>query len=110
MEQLSTPELQQLPGDRVLRLVALEEAMSSQDIERPIHSVAEVRNQLILAGGLKSSDTLFINGENSLNLLPRPDAFGNCILSLMDHLDSISPNTRLSLEIEEVDNPAVAAD
>lgn len=106
METLNNHRPQQISGGRVLNLVSIEPSGEGDAIK----SLSEIKEQLLFGDELKSQDTLFIDGENSLNLLPRPDKFGNCILSLMNHLDTISPDTKFRLTIDQTERSEPAAD
>lgn len=75
-----------------------------------IMSTKELMNELVLGGGLTDNDQLTINGKDALEFLPRPEAYGNCRLALMAALDTMSPNSKMSLQIEDGHVQTIAAD
>lgn len=71
------------------------------DILQSAISTKDMMARFVLGDGLAFIDTVTIDGKDVREALPRPDMFGNTILALMSILDTMSPDTKLSLKIVE---------
>lgn len=111
IENLSTKSQKEALGNRTLRLVILEPGTLADDAPMQ-HRVSreELIDNLVLGDGLANGERLLINGQDAISLLPRPDAFGNSRLALLDALDSTSPGSMMILEVDDQDHQVTAAD